>query len=397
MKFIKRRDYYAKIKPFIGKHIIKVITGMRRSGKSYFMAEIIQELIESGVPEKNILYIDKESLDFDNLVDYKDLNSLVQEKLFNKNRSKLKQIKSKSKPTKKYLFVDEVQQIEEWERTIVSLYSQGDIDIFISGSNAKMLSSDLSTLLAGRYIEFPIYTLSFTEFLEFRNAYASKTLTSSENFDLFLRYGGLPAIHEYDFNASQIQDYSRAVLNTVIYKDLLLRNEIRNPDLLDRILRFVFDNVGSLVSAKKISDYFKSQKLKVGVEAVTNYLSYFEAAFLVYKTRRYDLKGKRFLEIAEKYYLSDLGLRHCLVKFFRNDISHLLENIVFLELKKRGYQICIGKSNGYEIDFIATKDSNHEYYQVCSNLNSAEVVEREFRPLLAVADQYPKYVLSLDE
>lgn len=376
----KRKQYLAKLSPFLAKPVIKVITGMRRVGKSYFLQQVMEKLRSDGVAEKNILYIDKESLDFEAVETYRDLNSVVKKSLT-------------GVPGQKYLFVDEVQEIDEWERAITSLSRKRNIDICITGSNAHLLSSELATLISGRYIEFPIYALGFSEFLLFRN---EAKPDREKEFLNYLRFGGMPAIHHFALEEEIIYQYVASIYNTILLKDVVKRNSVRNVDLLERINRYLFDNIGNIFSAKAIADYLKSQRLRVGVDTVQNYVSYLTGALLVHKVPRYDIKGKRLLEIHEKYYLGETGMRHALLGYREADISGILENIVFLELKRRGYRISIGKLGNREIDFIATREREKIYLQVCYLLASPETVEREFGPLQAVPDNYPKYVLSMD-
>jgi len=378
----KRNLYLKKIMPFINKPIIKVITGMRRAGKSCLIKLIIDSLKEKRtIDSDQILYINKESLDYDFIKDYNDLNNYVK-------------ISFKQTQGVKYLFVDEIQEIYNWEKAISSFFSEGDIDIFITGSNAHLLSSEIATLISGRFIEFPVYTLSFEEFLLFRDEKKGDTETE---FSTYLKFGGLPAIHHFDFDEESVYQYINSIYNTILLKDVIKRNNVRNVHLLENITRYVFKNVGNIFSAKKISDYIKSQKMKVGVETVQNYVSYILSTFALHKVYRYDIKGKRILELHEKYYLGDTGLRHALFGYRDADISGLLENLVFLELKRRGYQIYIGKSGNREVDFIAEKENKKMYVQVAYMLSSPETIESEFSVLKSIKDNYPKYVISMDK
>jgi len=380
MQIYKRKTYINKMIPFIRKPVIKIITGMRRVGKSCFIKQIIEQLESEGVSSEDILYIDKESLDFEELRNFDDLNAMVTSRFPEKTRQR-------------FLFIDEIQEIEGWEKAVLSFENRGDIDIFITGSNAHLLSSEFASLLSGRYIEFPIYALSFEEFLFFRDA---KKESPEKEFLKFLRYGGMPAIHHFNLEEEIISQYINSIYNTILLKDVVKRHSIRNVALLENISRYLFDNIGNIFSAKKVSDYMKSQRIKVGVDTVLNYLSYFTGAMLFHRVPRYDLKGKRLLEVHDKYFPSDIGMRHALIGYREADISGILENIVFLEFKRRGYKVSLGKLGKKEIDFIATREKEKIYIQVTYLLGAQETIQREFGPLQEIRDNYPKYVLSMD-
>ena len=377
----KRNLYIDRISPYIGKPVIKVITGMRRVGKSCFLQMIINELRAQKITPKCILYINKELLEYDFIQNYKDLNRYVKDAF-----SGVK--------TQKYLFVDEIQEISGWEKAIASYLAEGDFDIYITGSNAHLLSSDIATLIAGRYIEFPVYSLSFKEFLLFRD---QKGKSVDEDFSTYLWAGGFPAIHHLDFDKEVIYQYIGSIYNTILLKDVIKRNNVRNVSLLENITHYIFDNIGNIFTAKKVADYLISQKLKVGIETVQNYIAYLTATFAVHKVRRYDIRGRRLLELHEKYYLGDTALRHSLLGYREGEISGMLENLVFLELKRRGYQVYIGKIDNKEIDFIAEKENRKIYLQVTYLLASPETIEREFLALKMIKDNYPKYVISMDK
>ncbi|NOY69316.1 MAG: ATP-binding protein [Deltaproteobacteria bacterium] len=377
----ERNLYIDKIRPFINKPVIKVITGMRRVGKSCLIKLIIEMLKQDMEDRNRILYINKESLDFEFISDFKDLNRYVN-KFF-------KGIKGE-----KYLFVDEIQEIDEWEKAITSLFSKGNIDIYVTGSNAHLLSSEIATLISGRFIEFPVYTLSFAEFLLFRK---DKKEDIETEFLNYMKFGGFPAIHYFDLNEEVIYQYVNSLYNTILLKDVVKRNGVRNVYLLEKIIRYIFDNVGNIFSAKKISDFIKSQKIKVSMETVQNYISYLLSAFAIHKTSRYDIRGKRLLELHEKYYIGDSSLKYAMLGYKETAISGMLENIVFLELKRRGYNIHVGKYDNKEIDFIAEKENKKIYIQVAYLLASTETIEREFSTLERIKDNHPKYVISMDK
>lgn len=375
-----RHLYLNKISPYINKPVIKVITGMRRVGKSYFVRQIIDKIASQNVAEGQIIYINKELLEYDFIKTYQDLHQYV--------TNKFSQVAGR-----KYLFIDEIQEILEWERAVASLFAREDIDIYITGSNAQLFSSELATLISGRYIEFPIYPLNFQEFLQFRG---DNKEDANQEFLKYLKFGGFPAIHHFILNEELIYQYINSLYNTIVLKDIIKRNNVRNVDLLENIIRYAFDNIGNIFSARKVAEYLKAQKLQIGIETVQSYLTYLMSAFLLYKVPRYDIKGKRLLEIHEKYFLGEIGLRHALLGYREGDIAGLLENIVFLELKCRGYKVFIGKLNNQEVDFIAEKEHEKFYIQVTYLLSSKEAIEREFSVLQSIPDNYPKYVISMD-
>jgi hypothetical protein len=337
-------------------------------------------LIERKIPGSRIVYIDKESLEFESIANYRDLNKTAQKA-------------QTGKSGKTFLIVDEIQEIAGWERAVASLLGGGNVDIYISGSNASLFSSELSTLLSGRYVEFPVYPLSLREYLIFRGVETGK---ARAEFQGYLRFGGLPGIHHFDLTEETVFQYVNAVYNTILLKDVIRRHEIRNVPLLENIVRYVFDNVGNLFSARKIAAYLKSQRLNVGVETVQNYVGFLMDAAIIHKVRRYDVKGKRHLELREKYYLNDIGMRHALLGFREGDVGGLLENLVFMELKSRGYAVSVGQWNGVEVDFVAVREQEKAYIQVAYLLESPKTVKRELLALQGIADNYPKYILSMD-
>jgi len=379
---IIREDYFKKIDPFMGKPVVKIISGMRRSGKSTFMKMLIDRLIESGINKKNIIYINKDLIEFDFITDYLDLHKYIKKLLPRNQKSK-------------YLFIDEVQEIEGWEKTVNSLLAENELDIYLTGSNSRMLSSELATLLTGRYVVISMFTLSFKEFLKFRKI--NNDIEIENEFELYLKYGGLPGIHYLKFDDEVIFQYINSIYNTILLKDIVSRYNIRDVHLLEQITRFVFDNSGSITTTKKISDYLKSQHIKIGVQTVQNYITYLQDAFLINKAGRYDIKGKKYLELFEKYYGNDTGIRHSVLKYKADDISKLLENIVYLELLRRGYTVFVGKIDNLEVDFIAEKNDEKLYIQVSYLLASKETEDREFGSLEKIDDNYTKMVLTMDK
>jgi len=380
---IQRKYYLEKIKKYIDIDIIKVITGIRRSWKTYFMLQIINLLKKRNINTKNIIYIDKENLDFDYINTYIELNSYIKKQI-----SWLK--------WKIYLFIDEIQEIKAWEKTIRSYAKNQNFDIYITGSNSDLLSSELSTFLTWRYVDFHIYPLNFKEFLIFRKK-TNKNIIIKQEFENFIKFWWLPVIHKLDLEEELIYSHIWWIFNSILFKDLISRYNIRNSSLLLDIFKFLSSNIWSIVSTKKISDYLKKEKINIWVETLREYLSYFSNTFLLNKVQRYDLNWKKYLNLFEKYYLWDIWFKNYLLWFSKRDIWYTLENIVYLELKNRWYNIYIWKIWDKEIDFVAKKNWKIEYYQVVYLLESDKTIKREFWNLEKIKDNYPKYVLSMDE
>ncbi|MBP2028996.1 putative AAA+ superfamily ATPase [Acetoanaerobium pronyense] len=380
---MKNRDIYlSQLIKFKNKSLIKVITGLRRSGKSTLLSLFENHLIESGIKKNQIIRMNFESFDFDEIVSYKELYSYINSKIIDKNK-------------KYYILLDEVQQVSSWEKVINSFLVDANVDIYLTGSNAYLLSSELSTLLSGRYVEIKMQPLSFKEHLNFIES--DKESTIQEKFNQYLEYGGLPTVVELLDNKDTIGPFLEGIYNTVIMKDVIERNEVRDAALLESLLKFIAANIGSIVSTKKISDYLTSSGRKTTSDTIDNYLKMLENAFIIYKANRYDLKGKMFLKTLEKYYIVDMGIRNKLTGLRNTDYGHVLENIVYLELLRRGYDISIGKIGTLEVDFVATKPSEKIYYQVCATIMDDKTRERELRPLKSISDNYPKYILTMDQ
>ena len=379
---IIRTKYINAIRPFIQKPVIKVITGVRRCGKSTLLTQIIDELIVQGVGQQQIIYINKELFEFDSIRSYSDLHNYISG------------IVGSSK-SNYYIFVDEIQEIDGWERAVNSFLASGKYDIYITGSNANLLSSEIATLLSGRYIEFKLYTLSLFEFKELVES-NQKDINSEDIFDLYIKYGGFPGLHHMEWSEITIRQYLQSLYNSILLKDIVVRYNIRDAAMLEQIAEYLLDNTGNITTAKSISDYVKSQNRKVSVDTVQSYIHHFISALLVNKVKRYDLKGKRILETHEKYYMSDPGFRFATLGYSPDAISGQLENAVYLELLHRGYSVNIGKVLDYEIDFVAQRGSERIYIQVCSTLNDDSVVDREYRSLELLNDHFPKLVLSRD-
>ncbi len=371
-----RDTYLEKIRLFIDKPIIKVLTGQRRVGKSYLLKLLIQEI--SRDPKSNIIYIDKEREAFSSITNHTELNEYVKNKLNPKKKN--------------YLFVDEVQEIEGFQYGLRSLLNEQLCDIFCTGSNAHILSGDLATYLAGRYIDFPIYSLSYIEFLDFNNL-----LDSNESLNTYLTIGGLPFQYHLGANPTLVFEYLKNVYASILLKDVVKREGIRNVALLENLVRFLADNIGSIFSAQNVSKYLKSQQIKIPTQSVINYLKALTNAYFIYQVPRAEVKGLKIFATGEKYYFDDLGIRNSIVGFNLSiDISKLMENVVFMHLKRLNYNVYVGKDDDREIDFIADRDNEKIYVQVCYLLNDEKTQKREFGNLLKIKDNYPKFVISMD-
>lgn len=377
----KRNVYLERIAPFLGKPVVKVITGMRRSGKSCLVRLLMEKLVADGVPRAQIVYIDKESYEFDAIRTYHDLAAHVKTA-----RPKIGAVC--------HVFVDEIQEIDEWEKIVADWSGRRDIDVVITGSNARLLSGELASLLAGRFVEIPLFPLSFSEFKIFNGLRKSET---AEAFGKFLRFGGLPGLHEFGpLSDATFRPFVAGVYDTIMLKDIVRRHQVRNYVLLEQVGRYIFDNIGNLTNASRINVFLKNQKLSVGVDTILNYMRWFADARLTHRILLYDIKGKRHLEVNEKHYVADLGLRTALLGYRADDISGMLENVVCIELLRRGYRVFVGKFGNLEIDFVAERDGMKMYIQVAYLLPSRTTLEREVAPLLAVKDNYPKLLLTLD-
>ncbi|MBP3610371.1 MAG: ATP-binding protein [Lachnospiraceae bacterium] len=380
---IKRERYMIQIRDFMDRPVVKVLTGMRRSGKSAMLELIKEELTERGISKNNVIHINFESLRYEKLKEYHALYEEISRR-------------TEELQGKVYILLDEIQEVTGWEQAINSFRVDFDCDIYVTGSNARLMSGELATLLAGRYVEIRIYPLDFQEYLEFAKENPEEAeLSRQEHFANYLRYGGLPGIHQMKWEESRIMQYLTDIYNSVLLKDVIARNGIRDTALLESIIHYLMDNVGKTFSAKTISDFLKNQGRKLSTETVYNYLNALECAFLIHKAARFDIKGKRILETQEKYYLSDLGLRHAVLGYRQNDIADLLENVVYLELLRRGYTVAIGKQDVAEVDFVADKGDDRLYIQVCYIL-TPENMDREFASLEAIRDNYEKVVLTMD-
>jgi len=380
---MRKRDYYLdQLVAYQNRPFVKVITGMRRCGKSSLLSLFEEHLISSGIKKTQIIRMNFESMAYDHIQEYHELYSEITERMSpNEDRY--------------YLLLDEIQLVKSWEKTVNSLLMDTNVDIYLTGSNAFLLSSELSTLLSGRYVEIKMLPLSFKEYLDFIDA----PVTSDPEvfFPNYLLYGGLPTIPMLLDNVETVAAFLTGIYSTVIMKDVVQRNQVRDAALLDSVLRFLAANVGNIVSTKKISDYLTSSGRKTTSDTIDNYLRMLESAFIVYRVNRFDLKGKQFLKTQEKFYMVDTGIRYSLAGQRNADYGHILENVIFLELLRRGYEVSIGKVGSLKIDFVATKADEKIYYQVAATIMDPDTRARELAPLQAIKDNYKKVILTMDK
>ncbi len=378
---IKRDNYLKRIIDAKDTEFIKVITGVRRSGKSTLLLMFKDYLLEEKIKEENIIYINFESAKYDDIKNYKDLYKYVEKKI---------------KKDKVYLLLDEVQNVEAFEKAINAFKVDFDIDIYMTGSNAYLLSSELSTLLSGRYIEIKMYPLSFKEYLIFNN-YDNNNLL--DKFNEYLKYGGLPAITLIKNNNELVLSYLNDIYNTIVKKDIIDRNKIKDTALLENIIKYLANNIGSQISSTKISDYLNSNKIipNSNHQTIDNYLNMLEKSFIIYKADRSDIKSKAILKTLGKYYIADIGIRNVIIGYRNIDEEQLLKNVVYLELLRRGYKVSIGKISEYEVDFVAENPNNIKYFQVTKSLINEDVKTREIRSLESINDNYEKTILTMDK
>lgn len=376
MKVIDRYYYLNKVKSFIDKDLIKVFIGQRRVGKSFLLKSTIKYILAIN-HEANIIYIDKELYDFDFIKTHHDLIAYFDSKwIINKNN---------------YLFIDEIQEIKEFEKALRHIQNKRSADIYLTGSNAEIFSGDLATMLSGRYIEIRVNTLSYNEFILFH-----ELENNNETLFKYLKWGGLPYIANLQKNDDVIFDYLNNILSTIVFKDIISRYKIRNIEFFERLILYVASNTGNLFTSKKISDYLKSQKTDISTKVVLTYMQYLQNAFLIYKLNRVDVHSKKVFEINHKYYFEDWGLSNALIGLNHYSAPDVLENVVFSHLKMLGYNVSVGVLNSQEIDFIAEKSNGKIYVQVAYIITDEKVKQREFGNLLMIKDNYPKFVVSLD-
>ena len=378
---IERPSYLQQLLPYVDAPLVKILTGVRRCGKSSILELLAEELGRRGIAEERIILFRFDSMQHDSMKDYKALYQAIAAKLTTQGRL--------------YVFLDEVQEVAEWERAVNSLMVDFDVDVYVTGSNSRMLSSEISTYLTVRYVSIHVLPLSFAEYLRFKREYASVGNPSDELMP-YLQSGGFPAVHLRAYGREEIYTIVRDIYNSAIFRDIVQRNKIRRVELLERIVKFASDNVGKTFSAKAVSDYLKSQQRKVDVETVYNYLALLEKAYILYRCPRFDLQGKEILKTQEKFYLVDPALKYAVLGYQPTSVAAMLENLVYLELRRRGYDVYIGKMADREIDFVAARQNDRIYVQVSREITTETTAQREYAGLLSIRDNYPKYVLRMD-
>lgn len=378
---IYRPSYVDKIMAYVDTPFVKILTGVRRCGKSTILKMIMSKLRECGIPESRIVSYCFDSMEFEDMT----------------AKQMYSELKSRVSPEgKTYFFLDEMQEIKGWEKVVNSLSSDYDVDLYITGSNSRMMSSEISTYLTGRYVSFRIYTLSFAEYLTFKEQYDAVGDPRQELAN-YIRLGGFPATHLQNYTQDEVYTIVRDIYNSTIFSDIVRRNQVRKIDQLERVVKYTFNNVGNTFSAKSISDYLKAEHRALDNETVYSYLEKLEKAYLLHRCSRYDLQGKEILKTQEKFYLADTSLRYSVLGYNADSVATSLENVVYLELCRRGYAVNIGKTSDGEIDFVATRQNEKVYVQVTQQIASEKTERREYERLLEIRDNYPKYVLRTDE
>ncbi len=377
MQVFKRERYLARIRPFMRKQLIKVLTGQRRVGKSYLLRQIRDEILAEE-PEAHFIELDLERFDFHHIRTAEAMYAFIAER--------------EQEGQMNYLFVDEIQEVESFERVLRHYHAQGNFDIYCTGSNAQLLSGELATYLSGRQIELQVHPLSFEEFLQFHRLEANQ-----ESLNKYMQFGGMPYLIHLGLEREVVHEYLQAVLSAILFRDIALRHKLRDLTFLQNLTSFLADHTDSLVSASSISKYLKAQGLSKSIQTVVDYLTYLRQAFLVNELRRYDIKGKRIFETSSKFFFEDIGLRNVLSGFSAADIHKVMENVVYNHLRIHNYQVYVGKLRDAEIDFVAQKGDERKYIQVAYRLDSEQTIRREFGNLLAIKDNYPKMVVTLEE
>jgi len=398
---IIRPNYVDKIMAYVDVPLVKILSGVRRCGKSTILKMVAEKLRERGISDERILTYNLDSLQYEDM---------TAQKLYNEKKGKLLHNK------KNYLFLDEIQEVKDWEKAVNSFMADFNVDLYVTGSNSRMMSSEISTYLTGRYIQFRVFTLSFQEYLMFRKEYGSNLFDGTFKFDgtqslsgklstvelkaefaRYLRYGGFPATHLQQYGVDEVYAIVRDIYNSTIFTDIVKRSQIRKVDQLERIVKFAFDNIGRTFSAASISKYLKSERRAIDNETTYSYLGKLVDAFILHRCSRYDLHGKEMLKTQEKFYACDPAMKYSVLGYTPDSVAAMLENVVYLELLRRGYEVAIGHLAGGEIDFVATKQGNKLYVQVTERIEGNDTEKREYERLLGIKDNYPKYVLRTDD
>lgn len=376
---ITRTEYLNKLIAFKDKQLIKVVTGIRRCGKSVLMEMYQDRLLQNGVEQDQIIAINFEDMDFEELTDYRKLYAYLKDRLVPEKMT--------------YIFLDEIQHVTDFPKVIDSLYIKKNVDIYVTGSNAYMLSSEIATLISGRYVQIEMLPLSFKEYMQSTGSMEDRGIKYTE----YLENSSFPYALELKGHPNEIRDYLDGIFNTIVVKDILTRRKILDPLMLKSVLRYVFDNIGSPLSSKKIADTLTSEGRKVDVKTVERYLDALIESYIIYPAQRYNVKGKQYLKTLGKYYVVDIGMRFMLLGKRNTDAGHILENVIYLELLRRGYDVYVGKVDSFEVDFVAMNGNSTFYYQVALSVRDADTLQRELRPLLSIRDHYPKYILTMDD
>lgn len=376
---IIREEYLNKLKLLKDKNIIKIVTGIRRCGKSTLLLQFRDWLIEQGVKKSQIILINFEDLEYEDLTDYKSLHKYIKERL--------------KKNVKTYVFLDEIQNVDKFPKVLDSLHLNPDVDLYVTGSNAYMLSSEIATLISGRYIQIEMLPLSFKEYCIAKDGFEDRITKYTD----YLLSSSFPYVLELDSNPNIISDYLESIYNTIVIKDIMNRKQVTDSMMLQSVLKFIFDNIGNPLSTKKIADTMTSDGRKIDSKTIEKYLVALKESYIIYQAKRYDIKGKQYLKTLDKYYVVDIGLRYMLLGKRGMDAGHILENVVYLELLRRSYDVYVGKVDSFEVDFVAQNQDGNHYYQVALTVRDEATLAREIRPLQIIQDDYPKVILTLDD
>lgn len=376
---IIREEYLNKLKLLKDKNIIKIVTGIRRCGKSTLLLQFRDWLIEQGVKKSQIILINFEDLEYEDLTDYKSLHKYIKEHL--------------KKNVKTYVFLDEIQNVDKFPKVLDSLQLNPDVDLYVTGSNAYMLSSEIATLISGRYIQIEMLPLSFKEYCIAKDGFEDRITKYTD----YLLSSSFPYVLELDSNPNIIRDYLESIYNTIVIKDIMNRKQVTDSMMLQSVLKFIFDNIGNPLSTKKIADTMTSYGRKIDSKTIEKYLTALKESYIIYQAKRYDIKGKQYLKTLDKYYVVDIGLRYMLLGKRGMDAGHILENVVYLELLRRGYDVYVGKVDSFEVDFVTQNQDGNHYYQVALAVRDEVTLAREIRPLQIIQDDYPKVILTLDD